>query len=63
MENTITFNNANNVTATISPDGILRFNIEANDENALQFIECIERVLDTRITAIKPTLTPEEPCN
>ena len=47
--------------ATIGRDGIFRFCIEANDQNAAKFIECIERVVGKRITGVDVTVKPQSP--
>lgn len=52
LYDTISFGNGSQV-AYIDSDGIFHFTVEANDENALKFIECIERVIGRRITGIK----------
>lgn len=38
--------------ARISPDGIMRFTVEANDENAARFVECIERLFGERLAGV-----------
>ena len=55
LENTIVFSNMNGQLAEISPEGILRFTIEANDENAEKFIKCIESALQIRLTGLDVT--------
>ncbi len=38
--------------ARIDADGIMRFSIDANDENAAKFIACIEAVIGRRVTGV-----------
>ena len=52
LTNTVTFASHGKEVARISPDGILRFTVEASDENALRFIECMESVFVSRLTGI-----------
>jgi hypothetical protein len=49
---TLSFGNGKEL-ARITPDGIMQFTVEANDENALKFIECIEQVIARRLTGIE----------
>ena len=51
--NTITFITGSGEVARISPDGVMRFTIEANDENAARFVECIEGLIKRRLTGIE----------
>jgi hypothetical protein len=44
------------VFAIISKDGIMKFKVEANDQNAKRFVECIENYLKTRISDIEADL-------
>ena len=39
--------------SVIGHDGIMRFKIDANDENAVKFIECIEWQIGRRLTGIE----------
>lgn len=51
--NTIRFlSQSCNEVARIGSDGIMRFTVDPNDENAAQFINCIETFLSTRINGI-----------
>lgn len=50
----IRFFSDNQTIATISKDGVMRFAVEASDENAAKFIECIERVFNRRLTGVDP---------
>ena len=52
LASTVTFASHGKEVARISPDGILRFTVEASDENALRFIECMERVFVSRLTGL-----------
>lgn len=38
--------------ATISRDGIMRFNVEANDQHAKAFLDCIEKSTGVKIEKI-----------
>lgn len=49
---TLSFGNDKEL-ARITADGILKFTVEANDENALKFIECIEQAFARRLTGIE----------
>lgn len=52
--NTIRFMNTEcGTVAEISPDGIMRFTVEATDANAAKFVECIEKFLNLRLAGIK----------
>jgi hypothetical protein len=44
LSSVITFQNPEPV-ARITPDGVMHFTVEASDENAKRFIECIDRML------------------
>ncbi len=50
--NAIAFNTGAGEVARISPDGIMRFAVEANDENAARFVECIEGFIKKRLTGV-----------
>jgi hypothetical protein len=39
--------------AKISADGVMRFTVDANDENAAKFVECIENFIGRRLTGIE----------
>lgn len=45
--------NMNQTVAVIGTDGIMRFTVDANDENARQFVECIERFISRRLTGVE----------
>jgi hypothetical protein len=42
----------NREVARIGPDGIMRFSVEANDENAARFVECIEMYIGRRLAGV-----------
>lgn len=44
LRNTIIFSNRGPV-ARITPEGVMQFTVDANDENAKRFIECIDAML------------------
>lgn len=50
--NVMTFNSNQGEVARIDADGIMRFTIDANDENAANFIACIETCIGRRVTGI-----------
>lgn len=51
-DNTIQFNSAIGEVARIDADGIMHFTVSASDENALLFIDCIQRSTKTRLNGI-----------
>ena len=54
----------NREVARIGSDGIMRFTVEANDENAAKFVECIELVIGRRLSGVyvsKASATLSEP--
>ena len=50
--NVMTFNANHGEVARIDADGIMRFTVDASDENAAKFIACIETVIGRRVTGI-----------
>ncbi len=50
--NIMIFSSGSGEVARVTPAGVMKFSIEANDENALRFVECIERVIKKRLTGI-----------
>jgi hypothetical protein len=50
--NIMIFSSGSGEVARVTPEGVMKFSIEANDENALRFVECIERVIKKRLTGI-----------
>ena len=50
--NVIAFNSNRGEVARIDADGIMRFTVDASDENAARFIACIETVIGRRVTGI-----------
>lgn len=57
--NVITFRDGSQEVAFITQDGIIRFIIDANDENAKAFVECIEKYLLTRLSGVAAQETPK----
>jgi len=57
-ENTIASIHQAGILARISDDGIMRFTVEANDENAAKFVASIENVIKRRITGIDVDVRP-----
>jgi hypothetical protein len=51
--NLYSFGTGSGEVARISQDGIMRFTVEANDENAARFVKCIEGIIKTRLTGIE----------
>lgn len=49
--NNIVFHNHGEI-ARVGKDGVLRFTVDANDENAAKFIACIETVIGRRVTGV-----------
>lgn len=45
--------NTNQTVAFIGTDGIMRFTVDASDENARNFVECIERCISRRLTGME----------
>ena len=39
--------------AVIGSDGIMRFKVDATDENAKRFVECIEKLIGRRLAGIE----------
>ena len=53
-DNTIHFySDVNKEICRIGPDGIMRFAVDASDENAAKFVECIENHLKVRLTGLQ----------
>lgn len=44
--------------ARIDNDGIMHFTIEANDDNALKFVACIESIIERKLTGVEVTKKP-----
>jgi hypothetical protein len=49
------------IVAEITPHGLFKFAIEANDKNAQEFVTCMERFLNRRITAMEVQRVNPEP--
>jgi hypothetical protein len=52
VPNLLCFNALNKTLAIVDANGVLRVKVEANDENAKQFVECLERAIGRRLTAV-----------
>lgn len=50
--NVMAFNSNRGEVARIDADGIMRFTVDASDENAARFIACIENFIGRRVTGI-----------
>ena len=58
LQNELVISNEKGLMAKITSDGILRFAVEASDENAEKFIKCLEDVFERRLTGIEVTRKP-----
>ncbi len=59
--NFFSFNSPGREVARIDADGIMRFTVEANDENAAKFVACIENFIGRKLTGVEVTKTNPNP--
>jgi hypothetical protein len=57
-KNAVSFVSTAGEVARIDIDGIMHFTIEANDENALKFVACIESIIGRKLTGVEVTKKP-----
>lgn len=62
-DDTTRFTTRAGAVAEIDADGILRFKVDATDENAIRFIQAIEDVLGRRLTGISAVAEGENQAN